>query len=315
MSFAARMNSKAIEHTPRGASGPDLEIATCPVCHSEGVALFTQRDLFCGLAGEFGQRYCAGCDGYFLSPRVTESQIGYYYPDVYQCYRRHSYPKLVGKVASALGLDTRRQRIVERFVQRGRILDVGCGRGEFLESLAAGPWERYAMDIKWHGQYGLPDGFHEGQFDHEPPPFTELDAITLWHVFEHLYHPQKALDNAATLLRPGGFLFLAIPDAKCVERLLFRKYWHGWDPPRHIATYSACSIEILLHRSGLRLVAVVPDACTGLLLSLDLEQVLRSHGVKKDIHRSLLLRALLSPFAFMSIRLGLAPAKVYVAQR
>src|SRR5216684_3330479 len=57
------------------------------------------------------------------------------------------------------------------------------------------------------------------------------------------------------------------------------------------------------------------DACTGLLLSLDLEQVLRSRGIKKDVHRSLLLRALLSPFAFLSIRLGLAPAKVYVAQR
>src|SRR5258706_5410625 len=309
------MDSKTTEHTLLGASGPDLEIATCPVCHSEGVASFTQHDLFCGLAGEFGQRYCAGCGVYFLSPRVPESQIGYYYPDVYDCYQKRSYPKLASKVASALGLDTRRQRIVERFVQHGRILDVGCGSGEFLESLAEGPWARYAMDIKWHGRYGLPDGFHEGQFDHEPPPFTGLDAITLWHVFEHLYHPQRALDNAATLLRPGGFLFLAIPDLKCIERLLFRKYWHGWDPPRHIATYSANSIEILLRRSGLRLSAVVPDACTGLLLSLDLEQVLRSHGIKKDVHRSLLLRALLSPFVFSSIRLGLAPAKGYVAQR
>ncbi len=316
MSFAmVRMDSRTTEQMQLGASGPDLEMATCPVCKSEGVPVFTQSDLFCGLPGEFGQRYCAGCSAYFLSPRVPESQIGYYYPDVYEPYQKTSHPKLADKVARALGLYNRRRRIVERFIKRGRILDVGCGSGEFLESLAGGPWERYAMDIEWHGRHGLPDGFHEGQFDHEPPPFTELDAITLWHVFEHLYHPQRALDNAAKLLRPGGFLFLAIPDLKCVERLLFRKHWHGWDPPRHIATYSANSIEILLRRSDLRLVAVVPDACTGLLLSLDLEQVLRSRGIKKDVHRSLLLRALLSPFAFLSIRLGLAPAKVYVAQR
>ncbi|HEY6390584.1 MAG TPA: class I SAM-dependent methyltransferase [Bryobacteraceae bacterium] len=292
-----------------------LENATCPICESEGAALFTQRDLFCGLDGEFGQRYCAGCGVYFLSPRVPESRIGDYYPDVYAPYQKRSYSKLAGKAASALGLDTRRQRIVERFVQRGRILDVGCGSGEFLEGLARGPWQRYAMDTKWYGRYGLPDGFHEGRFDHEPPPFADLDAITLWHVFEHLYHPQQALDNAATLLRPGGFLFLAIPDLKCVERLLFRKYWVGWDPPRHIATYSANAIEVLLRRAGLRQVAVVPDACTGELLSLNMEFFLRSRGIRKDIHRSLLLRALLSPFVFASIRLGLAPAKVYVAQK
>jgi len=298
-----------------------LENAACPLCASEGAALFAQRDLFCGLDGEFGQRYCAGCGVYFLSPRVPESRIGDYYPDVYAPYQKRSYSKLAGKVASALGLDTRRQRIVERFVRRGRILDVGCGIGEFLEGLARGPsapsgrWVRYAMDTKWYGRYGLPDGFYEGQFDHEPPPFADLDAITLWHVFEHLYHPQRALDNAATLLRPGGFLFLAIPDLKCVERLLFRKYWMGWDPPRHVVTYSASAIEVLLRRAGLRLIAAVPDACTGEFLALNAEFFLRSRGIRKDIHRSLLLRAVLSPFVFASIRLGLAPAKVYVARK
>src|SRR5216684_3330478 len=212
MSFAmVRMDSRTTEQMQLGASGPDLEMATCPVCKSEGVPVFTQSDLFCGLPGEFGQRYCAGCSAYFLSPRVPESQIGYYYPDVYEPYQKTSHPKLADKVARALGLYSRRRRIVERFIKRGRILDVGCGSGEFLESLAGGPWERYAMDIEWHGRHGLRDGFHEGQFDHEPPPFTELDAITLWHVFEHLYHPQGALDNAAKLLRPGGCLYRLTP--------------------------------------------------------------------------------------------------------
>ena len=163
-----------------------LENATCPICEAEGVALFTQRDLFCGLDGEFGQRYCAGCGVYFLSPRVPESRIADYYPGVYAPYQKRSYSKLVGKVASALGLTTRRQRIVERFVRRGKILDVGCGSGEFLEGLAADAWVRYAIDTKWYGRYGLPDGFHEGQFDHEPPPFTDLDAMAAGALMERI---------------------------------------------------------------------------------------------------------------------------------
>src|SRR5256885_564150 len=143
------MDSQAAEYSRVVSSVPDLEDATCPLCHSEGVALFPQRDLFCGLDGEFGQRHCAGCGVYFLSPRVPESRITHYYPDAYAPYQKRSYPKLAGKVASLLGLDIRRQRILECFVRRGRILDVGCGSGEFLEALAGGPWERYAMDTKW----------------------------------------------------------------------------------------------------------------------------------------------------------------------
>jgi hypothetical protein len=110
-------------------------------------------------------------------------------------------------------------------------------------------------------------------------------------------------------------LFLAIPDIKCFERLFFRNFWIGWDPPRHVATYSANAVESLLRQSGLRLVSVVPDACTGEWLLLNVEFWLRSRGIGKDIHRSLLLRALVSPIVFASIRLGLAPAKVYVAQK
>jgi SAM-dependent methyltransferase len=309
------MDLKTTECSKAEASVPTMENATCPLCQSEGEALLTQRDLFCGLEGEFGQRYCAACSVYFLSPRVPESEIGSYYPDIYVPYQKRSNPKFAAKVASAMGLDTRRQRILKRFVRRGRILDVGCGSGEFLENLAGGPWQRYATDTKWHGRYGMPDGFYEGHFDRQAPPYTDLDAITLWHVFEHLYHPRRALENAATLLRPGGFLFLAIPDLTCFERLLFRNFWIGWDPPRHIATYSAEAVENLLRHSGLRLVKVVADACTGESLLLNIELWLRSRGAGKNIHRSLLLRALISPIVFASIRLGLAPAKVYVAQK
>jgi SAM-dependent methyltransferase len=292
----------------------NLEEAFCPVCGAEGTLRFEQRDLFCGLDGVFGQKYCSTCEVFFLSPRVSQSQIDHYYPDSYGPYQEDTHPRLVRKLAWALGLAQRKRRIVERFVQRGKILDVGCGNGFFLRTLEGGPWERYAMDVKWHGTADFPGNFYEGRFDHQAPPLAELDAITLWHVFEHFYDPQKALENAAKLLGPGGVLFLAIPDLKNIERHIFGKYWVGWDPPRHIATYSALAIQTLLRRSGFRLIRVVPDVCTGELFLLNIELVLRSRGCQRDLHHSLLLRILLSPLTYGLTRLGLAPAKVYVAR-
>ena len=295
--------------------GITLEVVGCPICEAAGTPRFEQRDLLCGLDGVFGQRFCSSCGVYFLSPRVPESEIGRYYPVSYPCYQEDRHPPLVRKLAWALGLAVRKRRIIERFLRGGKILDVGCGYGFFLRTLAGGSWECYAVDTAWHGKGECPAEFHEGCFDQQPPPLAGLDAVTLWHVFEHLYHPHQALENAAAVLKPGGLLFLAIPDLHSLEPRLFGKYWIGWDPPRHIATYSRRGLETLLDRAGFRLVGQVPDVCTGEGFLLNVDLMLRSLGIRRQIHHSLVLRVLLSPLTYSLTRLGLAPCKVYVAQR
>jgi SAM-dependent methyltransferase len=299
-----------------------LESAGCPVCGSAGELRFQQRDLLCGLGGEFGQRQCRPCGVYFLSPRVPEDQIASYYPASYEPYQPGVDPWLVRKLAALLKLTGRRRRLVERFVPGGKLLDVGCGNGGFLRELAepttpGAPetWQRYATDTQWHGQGDCPGTFHAGIFDQQPPPFRGLDAITLWHVFEHLYHPDRALENAFRVLRPGGFLFLAIPDLKSLEPRVFGKCWVGWDPPRHIATYSAKGMEQLLTRNGFRLVEILPDTTSGALLLLNVDFLLQSRGIQWRVFHSLWLRLLVSPLVYLLSALGLAPAKVYVAQR
>jgi SAM-dependent methyltransferase len=292
-----------------------LETAVCPVCGLSGSPQFEQQDLLCGVGGRFGQSRCETCQMYFLSPRVPEAEIGRYYPPAYPCYQEDRHPRFVRKLAGVFGLTLRKRRIVERYLQGGRILDIGCGNGFFLRTLGGGQWQRYAMDLRWQGAGECPGEFHEGNLDHAAPRLRDLDAVTLWHVFEHLYHPRKALENAAFILKPGGLLFLAIPDLRSIEPHLFGKYWVGWDPPRHIATYSRRGLETLLREAGFRLVDVVPDVCTGELFLLSVDFLLRSRGYRRQVQGSIVLRLLLAPVVFALNWLGFAPAKVYVAQR
>ena len=59
----------------------------------------------------------------------------------------------------------------------------------------------------------------------------------------------------------------------------------------------------------------VPDVCTGEMFLLNVDFFLRSRGLPWRAQGSFVLRALISPLIFVLVRLGLAPAKVYVAQR
>jgi SAM-dependent methyltransferase len=212
-------------------------------------------------------------------------------------------------------LPVRRRRIVEKFARPGRLLDVGCGNGGFLKTLEGSRWETYGMDIKRHHDLDLQARFFEGKFDHEMPPWSGFDAITLWHVFEHLYHPQRALRNASNLLRDGGFLLVAIPDLVNIDRWIFQKYWVGWEPPRHVATYSAKAIRTMVVEAGLHLEDIIPDVCTGEFILYSVDFFLHDHGIDSKLRRSLILRAMLAPFVFTLVRLGLAPAKIYAIRK
>ena len=301
----------------RGArEAAHLETVGCPVCSATGDFIFQQRDLLCSLPGEFGVRFCAKCGMYFLSPRVPEGEIHRYYQATYGPYQAGRLSPFVKWAAERVGLVGRRNRIVERYVAGGRILDVGCGNGEFLAHCDPQRWERFAMDIEANGKFEFAGEFFAGCFDCEPAPAVrELDAITLWHVFEHLYHPEIALKNAAEILKKDGYLFLAVPEPDCPERRLFGRSWIGWDVPRHIATYTRVGMEKYVSRAGLHLVDVVADACNGHMSMLNLEFLLRSRGSGSSITTSAFCQALAYPWVLASEWMGLEQAKVYVIQK
>jgi SAM-dependent methyltransferase len=291
-----------------------MEHAHCPVCGGEGEFVRWQRDLQLGAPGEFGQRCCNSCELFFLSPRPEVTAMWRHYPKDYQPYQNElTQPLPFG--LSAIRAYARRRRKVLRFVKGGRILDVGCGNGAFLDSLGSRDWQRHAMDLEQHCQFTEPVPFFAGRFDCDRPPLENLDAVTLWHVFEHLYDPRQALRHAHAILRPGGLLFLAIPAMHSLDRHVFGPGWIGWDVPRHLATYSDKAMTTLFRAADLKLEAVMPDACNGAMVALSLEFALRSRQFETAVGRSLIVHAILTPWAELSSLVGWASARIYVARK
>lgn len=237
----------------------------CPLCGSGAVlALCSASDLQSSQRPRprWQVRRCQKCRIAWTHPRPTPEQIRQAYPAAYlgdtektiQEFEEGSLQK-----SRSWRNETDKVRHVERHLEGGRILDVGCADGKFLWALDPGRWQRSGLEFleetvqlvsRRMPQLELTAGTLEGA----DLPDGSFDAITLWHVLEHLPRPRQALERLHTLLKPGGTLFLAVPNLDSLQARLFGRHWMGLDVPRHLFHYSPGVLRHLLEETGFLLV-------------------------------------------------------------
>lgn len=183
---------------------------------------------------------------------APEALAAAYSPDYYGGTRR----KFVPWIANAIGWFQRgRSRAVAAVVPpAARILDVGCGNGEFLRHLQAAGFRPEGTEWTPESAARIPAEWqipiHVGELTALALPSASYDAATLWHVFEHLSEPAAAIAELHRLLRPGAPLFLSMPNAESWQARLFRHHWFHLDPPRHLHAFGPRSLRRLLESRG-----------------------------------------------------------------
>lgn len=237
-----------------------MEKVACNYCKSaEADFIEFFRDLAFDLPGEFPYVRCRNCGLIYLQTRPSPEEIHLYYPAQYQPYRT-----AIQDEASPL-MRRARQRNILRYCrtiarvtprQSGRILDIGCSTGIFLDAMRQQGWETQGVEISAQAgayareRFGLQvfEGqLHEASFEGET-----FDAITLWNVFEHLYQPFETLQEVYRLLRKGGVLAMTFPNWESWDHRWFGKAWIGFDAPRHLFVFPRPVHQHLLATTGLR---------------------------------------------------------------
>lgn len=154
---------------------------------------------------------------------------------------------------------------------RARLLDVGCGNGEFLQLAALAGWQVEGTDFDpaavetaraagirvAHGGLELVQGM---------PPLS-FDWITLSHVLEHVHDPLAWLRELQRILRPGGTLWLQTPNVGSIGHARFRENWRGLEPPRHLTLWTLDTLTRQLLGAGFRQVQAAP---TPMVRALDM---------------------------------------------
>lgn len=247
-----------------------LSIDKCPVCGNSELTLHLAcRDTT--VSQEiFTVFTCKQCGLGITTPRPNDSVIESYYQS--DKYISHSGSNgLIGhlyKTARKFTLDWKRS-IVEKYCTKGTILDFGCGTGDFLNTMKKDGWNIVGIEPSATGRKKSEEltgtkilsGLTEF-------PQWKLDAITLWHVLEHVPELRTTLETFHQLLAKNGLVFIAVPNYQSADATYYGQHWAGYDVPRHLWHFTKESMKKLLKETGFSLKEVIPMKLDAYYISL-----------------------------------------------
>lgn len=146
----------------------------------------------------------------------------------------------------------------------GRLLDVGCGNGDFLAVAQCCGWAAVGVDpdpraveqARSRGLQAIPGGIDE--IVQAESGESGFEVITLSHVIEHLHEPRHVLAQCLRLLKPGGRLWLETPNARAIGHHVFGSAWRGLECPRHLVLFDGPNLARTLMDAGFEGVRPLP---------------------------------------------------------
>jgi 2-polyprenyl-3-methyl-5-hydroxy-6-metoxy-1,4-benzoquinol methylase len=237
----------------------------CPVCNSTLInPIFSVRDY--SVSGEdFVIWQCSQCSLRFTQDVPTEASIAPYYKSPDYISHTNTSKGLLNKLYQRVRnhtLDQKANLIIEQTgMQQGRLLDVGAGVGAFLKTMQGKGWAIQGIEPDIDARLIAKESFGIDLADtasfYELPP-QSFDAITLWHVLEHIHDLHRYVEQLKSLLTQRGKIFIAVPNYQSVDAAIYRLKWAAYDVPRHLYHFTPHALEVLMHNHGLRVVAKKP---------------------------------------------------------
>jgi SAM-dependent methyltransferase len=159
-----------------------------------------------------------------------------------------------------------REAAIIPFRGAGRLLDVGCAGGKDLERFQEMGWNVTGVELSPSAasvaRARLGCEVFVGDFEQVALGAESYDVVRFSHTLEHLPSPRRALEKAHRVLRPGGLLWIEVPNAASLERRLFGRHWYCWDLPRHLYHFTPKSIARLVFSTGFQPVKIKCDGRT-----------------------------------------------------
>ena len=200
-------------------------------------------------------------DMLITSPQPSLENLGKYYESEdyisHTDNKRSLFEKLYHFIKS-IALKNKLNLINSLQPNKGKILDIGAGTGEFLSVAKNDGWQTIGVEPSDKAKAIAKSkgvSFVEQTSELENHSF---DVISMWHVLEHVPNLDEQIKELKRLLKPNGTLIIAVPNFKSFDAKHYGKFWAAYDVPIHFWHFSKTAIQALFQREKMKLVKVVP---------------------------------------------------------
>ncbi len=268
-------------------------VSHCPLCHTTGSLLYTGlNDRLFAAPGRWHVRQCSRptCGLAWLDPQPWPEEIHKLYATYYthtatpfqlsrwgglrQLWEQSTavyslgydrsqltrFDRLIGAITTKVALlqDLAHYRLMWLSAEgNGRLLDIGCGNGDFLARMHTLGWQTVGLepDAQAAAIAGRRPGLeiYQGTTDHIQFPANSFDAITLSHVIEHVPNPLHLLQTCAHWLTETGQLIILTPNITSLGHRWFKTHWRGLEIPRHLHLFTPSALRTWTLTAGLQI--------------------------------------------------------------
>jgi len=207
-------------------------------------------------------------------PQPSEDKLGEYYESEdyisHTDAKRNLFEKAYHFIKS-IALKRKLELINSFDSEEKKLLDVGCGTGDFLKIAMDNKWMVSGIEPNENARAIANKKSNNSVFDIKHLIKFEsnsFDVITLWHVLEHLPKLESHIAIFESLLKPNGRLVIAVPNYNSYDASHYKNFWAAFDVPRHLWHFSQTSISRLVAMKNMEVIKTAPMAFDAYYVSL-----------------------------------------------
>lgn len=248
-----------------------IVISECPICQGTDFKNEVLTKDLTVSGEEFPVKQCSKCGLRITSPRPDENDLGKYY----QSQEYISHTGKANNLVNSVYLIARKFTlswkcsIVRKYSTGTKLLDYGCGTGEFLHYCKEQNFDISGVEPADSARQKAKSLNNTKEI---ASSINEVkgtkNVITLWHVLEHVSDLNETLEKLRDKLENEGIIIIAVPNPNSWDSSNYGNIWAAYDTPRHLWHFSQKSMALLIENHRMKLIETIPMKLDSYYISL-----------------------------------------------